>query len=184
MRLFVIGVALLLMGGFASAQNGGIAGKSAPDWKVSQWHQLPEGKKSLSPADYKGKVLYLYFFQSWCPGCHSSGFPTLKKVKQHFANDPNVEFVVIQTTFEGHSTNNASRLSETAKRYSLDIPFGQSAGNSGTPDIMRKYRSRGTPWTVIIDPDGKVRYNHFHIKPNQAISMIKKLAKPSTTANR
>jgi len=166
---------LLFANNLASAQNGGIAGQAAPKWKVEKWYQLPEGKKSLSPADYKGKVLYLYFFQSWCPGCHKTGFPTLVKVKEKFANNPNVEFVVIQTAFEGHTINKASKLSETAKRYGLDIPFGQSTGSFILPEIMRKYKSRGTPWTVIIDPSGVVQYNNFYIKPDQAIGLIEKL---------
>jgi hypothetical protein len=42
---------------------------------------------------------------------------------------------------------------------------------------MRQYRSAGTPWTVIIDPRGDVVYNNFHIKPDQAVALIKRLLK-------
>lgn len=166
---------LLIVSQVASAQSRGIVGKKAPDWKTSEWYQLPEGKKSLSPSDYKGKVIYLYFFQSWCPGCHRSGFPTLKKMSQQFSENPDVVFLAIQTTFEGHSINDASKLKATADRYQLKIPFGQSAGKSGTPDIMKKYRSGGTPWTVIIDKEGKVRYNDFHISAEKATRLIQSL---------
>ena len=62
----------------------GIVGRQAPRWETSKWIGLPEGKKSLDIKDVKGKVTYLYFFQSWCPGCHSSGFPTLKKLEKQF----------------------------------------------------------------------------------------------------
>ena len=37
-------------------------------------------------ADFRGKVVYLYFFQSWCPGCHRHGFPTLQAMSKHFAD--------------------------------------------------------------------------------------------------
>jgi hypothetical protein len=40
---------------------------------------------------------------------------------------------------------------------------------------MRSYRSGGTPWTVIIDPDGWVAYNHFHIEAESAAALIEKL---------
>ena len=43
------------------------------------------------------------------------------------------------------------------------------------PEIMRNYRSGGTPWTVIIDPEGAVVYNHFHIEPKSAVALIEKL---------
>ena len=158
------------------AQSRGIVGQNAPEWKTSDWHQLPGGSnKGLNPADFKGKVIYLYFFQSWCPGCHRSGFPTLKKMTEQFSKDNEVAFVVIQTTFEGHSINDVSKLAKTADRYQLRIPFGQSSGKSGTPEIMRKYRSGGTPWTVLIDKNGKVRFNDFHISSKKATQLINTL---------
>lgn len=171
---------VLTTGNLASAQSGksqkpGIAGQPAPEWAVSKWHQLPKGKKDLNVSDYKGKVLYLYFFQSWCPGCHSQGFPTLKKLHDKFKDDKGVEFAVIQTTFEGHRTNTASKLAPTAAKYKLPIPFGQSAGDRGNPEIMQKYRSGGTPWVVVIDKNGKVQYNDFHINPDKASELIKRL---------
>jgi len=43
----------------------GIVGQKAPEWEVSHWIQLPEGKKAVQIGDYKDKVLCLYFFQSW-----------------------------------------------------------------------------------------------------------------------
>ena len=133
----------------------GIAGQQAPEWSVSKWHQLPDGKESLNISDYKGKVLYLYFFQSWCPGCHSTGFPNLQKLHAKYKDDKQVEFVVIQSTFEGHSVNTDRKLAPTAAKYKLPIPFGQSKGR-GTPEIMQKYRTGGTPWVVIIDKEGRV----------------------------
>ena len=45
----------------------------------------------------------------------------------------------------------------------------------GIPEIMRIYRSGGTPWTVIIDTAGRVVYNNFHIKETQAVSLIELL---------
>lgn len=53
--------------------------------------------------------------------------------------------------------------------------MAHAVGNDATggiPETMRKYRSGGTPWTVIIDPAGRVVYNAFHIKPAHALEMI------------
>ena len=163
----------------AQAQDRGILGQPAPEWKTSKWIQSNPPSPKPQPDDYKGKVLYLYFFQSWCPGCHRSGFPTLKKMTETFARDSEVDFAVIQTVFEGHSINHAGRLQEPADKYDLRIPFGQSEGNSGTPDIMKRYRSGGTPWTVIIDKKGIVRFNDFHLHPDKAKELIEKLKKES-----
>ena len=156
-------------------QQRGVVGRQAANWSVSQWYQLPEGKESIDVGDYSGKVLYLYFFQSWCPGCHSSGFPTLKTLTEKFEDDPDVAFVAIQTTFEGHNVNTASKLKTMARKYKLKIPFGQSAGTEGTPDIMRKYRTGGTPWVVIIDKQGIVRFDGHHVTPESAVSGMNEL---------
>lgn len=164
-----------LLGQSGQSRKPGIAGQQAPEWAVSNWHQLPKGKTDLNVGDYKGKVLYLYFFQSWCPGCHSQGFPTLKKLHDQFKDDKDVEFAVIQTTFEGHRINTANKLKPTAEKYKLPIPFGQSKGTQGSPEIMQKYRSGGTPWVVVIDKSGKVRYNEFHIQPAKAKQLIERL---------
>lgn len=158
-----------------STSRYGIAGQQAPPWKVSQWHQLPTGAVTLNVEDFRDKVIYLYFFQSWCPGCHQSGFPTLKAMTEQFADADDVAFAVIQTTFEGHEENDASKLKPTADRYGLTIPFGQSEGNTGTPDIMRQYRTGGTPWVVIIDKEGKVVFNDFHVAPAVAAAQIRRL---------
>jgi len=180
LRLFALLFSAFLLAPSAYAQDLGIVGRPAPAWAVSQWHQLPPGKKTLDVADYKGKILYLYFFQSWCPGCHSSGFPTLKTLTENFADEKGVAFVAIQTTFEGHHINTAEKLVVTAKRYGLNIPFGQSAGKKGTPDIMRKYRTGGTPWVVLINAEGRIVFNNFHADPKRATDP----PKPTAPANK
>lgn len=153
----------------------GITGQMAPQLKVSKWIGLPNGKSSIDASDFKGKVTYLYFFQSWCPACHKVGFPTLQKLEKKFRDAQDVQFVVVQTTFEGHKINTTDKLKVTADRYDLKIPFGQSANESGTPDIMLKYRTGGTPWVVIIDKGGKVVFNDFHVDPMGAAKTIEAL---------
>ena len=158
----------------------GIEGRTAPDWDVTQWINLNPESNKIDVGDFDGKVVYLYCFQSWCPGCHSSGFPTLKAVQQAFKDDEGVAFVAVQTTFEGFAHNTFEQAKEVAKKYGLDIPIG----HSGTPEkrstIMTRYRTGGTPWTILIDPDGVVRYNDFHIRPQQAIDLVNRLKRKNT----
>jgi hypothetical protein len=106
------------------------------------------------------------------------GFPTLQKVTQAFKNENQVIFLAVQTVFEGYEFNSRNKLRKNQLEWGLKIPMAHAAGNPQThdiPAIMSKYRSGGTPWTVLIDPKGKVAYNHFHIQPPQAIAMINQL---------
>ena len=58
----------------------------------------------------------------------------------------------------------------------MDIPAGHEAGvgNSGS-QVMQRYRSGGTPWTVIIDKEGIVRYNHFQASAGTMVELIEGL---------
>ncbi len=161
----------------AEARKRGIVGQTAPSWQgIETWFQLPKGKKALDVSDFKGKVVYLYCFQSWCPGCHSRGFPTLKHVHHQFGGQSDVVFVAIQTVFEGFTTNTASRALSTVQDFGLDIPTGHDPGPSdGGSLVMRRYRSGGTPWTILIDKKGVVRFNGFRLSPDQARAQVEAL---------
>jgi len=177
MFLIAVAFSLLTLSSSTVAQPRGILNQKAPSWEVKEWMQLPDGKKSLDVVDMSGKVIYLYCFQSWCPGCHAYGFPTLQKVIERYEDDPDVAIVAVQTTFEGFSSNGVRQAKDVARKYDLDIPIGQSGTRRERSKLMRNYRTGGTPWTIIIDREGVVRYNNFHIDPAAAIRLIADLKK-------
>jgi hypothetical protein len=47
---------------------------------------------------------------------------------------------------------------------------------------MRDYKTRGTPWTIIIDPQGMIRFSAFHTSPENAIKMIDGFGKKAAEA--
>ena len=97
---------------------------------------------------------------------------------QAFNNADQVKFFAVQTVFEGYDYNSQDKLRKNQLEWDLKIPMAHAAGNPRNheiPEIMRKYRSGGTPWKIIIDPQGKVAYNNFHIEPPQAVALIKRL---------
>ena len=152
----------------------GIVGQESPSLQGVEWIQTVE---RTSPAIEKGNVNYLFFFQSWCPGCHSHGFPTLQKLKEKF---PAVNFIAVQTVFEGFGTNTKARAVADVKSFGLDIPVGHD-GTLATPSpLMREYRSGGTPWTVIIDKHGIVRFNGFRLQVKQGEELLNMLINEPT----
>ena len=95
-----------------------------------------------------------------------------------FKGNEMVQFMAIQTVFEGFQVNTQNKVRKNQLKYNLKIPMAHAAGNPNSQrvsEIMQKYRSGGTPWKVIIDPSGKVVYNDFHIDVDQAVSLIKAL---------
>jgi thiol-disulfide isomerase/thioredoxin len=159
-----------------SSERYGIKGKQAPLLQVDYWIDASGKPATFSQRQVDGKWVYLKCFQNWCPGCHEHGFPALKKVADAFQNENRVEVLVIQTVFEGFSSNTQDRVRELQLRYELPIMMGHDAGDPKSnphPRTMQDYRTGGTPWVVIINPEGEVIYNHFHINPDRFITQLK-----------
>lgn len=165
----------------AQAQNNNTP-VSAPELRVPYWID-GDGKetKAFTLADHEGKWVFLKCFQNWCPGCHSHGFPTLQKLVETFGTEhEKIAFAGIQTTFEGHYTNNKEALRPLQLRYKSPIPFGQDAGDPNLersnpkhfPSTMLDYRTRGTPWLILITPDRQVAYSNHHVKTDGLIEYL------------
>ena len=64
---------------------------------------------------------------------------------------------------------------ETQKEYELAIPFGHDEGDDSTRNrssVMHYYRSGGTPWFILIDQNGTVVFNDFHLNTDKAIEYL------------
>ena len=173
-----IGTLGLSLPAHSAERDQSIQGHLAPELDVSHWIDGDgERAEPFSVAAQRGKWVYLKCFQEWCPSCHSVGFPNLQKLKAAFPDDSKVAAAVIQTTFEGHSTNTADALRKNQLRYELALPFGHDPGNDNLPNsdpahypnTMRSYRTRGTPWVTLIDPNGIVVFSDFHIDMDRLI---------------
>jgi thiol-disulfide isomerase/thioredoxin len=154
----------------------GIANQLAPEIVLDYWIDANGRQIDYKFANTKGKYVYLYFFQSWCPGCHSHGFPTIKTVANAFRHDDRVVFLAIQTVFEGYSINTLNKVREIQKQYQLPVIMGHDPGDPASDTSaksMRDYRSGGTPWVIIIDPTGTVIFNDFGIDSDAIIKYLR-----------
>ncbi|MBT8221007.1 MAG: redoxin family protein [Bacteroidia bacterium] len=163
---------VLLYSSALFAQYGGIEGEEAPEWDIEAWLDGSGELGSYKLSDFAGKKIVVFCFQSWCPGCHKSGFPTMKYLNKRFGDQENVEFVAIQTVFEGADVNNFKKLKKMQKKYKLNIPFGHDIGTESS-HIVERYRTGGTPWFIVINESGKVVYNHYELTPQVASRLLK-----------
>ena len=58
----------------------------------------------------------------------------------------------------------------------MAIPFGHD-GTGKPSKFFRDYKAGGTPWAIVIDKEGVVRANDFHIEPEKAAELIDSLRK-------
>ena len=154
----------------------GISSQNAPELRVPYW--IDGQGKPIEPirlADLGDGHKVIYCFQHWCPGCHSRGFPALKRLVDNLS-DKGFGFAVVQTVFEGAEKNTVEKLRETQLHYGLDLPFGHDLPPEGEryPTVMEDYRSGGTPWFIVIDPKGEVIFNDFRLDADRVIAAFEK----------
>jgi thiol-disulfide isomerase/thioredoxin len=160
--------------------DSGIVGLPAPALENIRWIDENGDERSPLTLDELGPGFkILFFFQDWCPGCHSHGFPTFVKLVEAF-RDKGIGLAAIQTVFEGSDVNTFDRLRENQRRYGLRVPFGHTAADPASagavPTIMESYRSGGTPWFVVIAPDGRVVYDGFRLDAEALVQALRPLA--------
>jgi membrane-associated protease RseP (regulator of RpoE activity) len=138
----------------------GETGFEAPPWHAYAWANVGAGK-GPSPSSAKGKVLVIHAFQSWCPGCARWGFPVMKQVEDAMRDAPDVVVCHVQTVFEGAEENTPERGPKEAAKYGVRAPVGFDARVDGASQslLMERFGTGGTPWTIVIDRKGVVRFN-------------------------
>ncbi len=157
----------------------GIVGYMAPKWDVAKWIDEDGKPAKINMHHYDWKMKVIFCFQSGCKGSHKVGFPALKKMVDALKGDDRIAFFAVQTVFEGQEENTFEKIRKIQKQYKLKIPFGHDPGDESTDNIskiMHNYRSKGTPWFIVIGTGGSVVYNDFQINVKKAIVVLKELA--------
>lgn len=149
--------------------------RKAPELRVQRWLDA-HGANVVAPlklSDVGTGFRILFAFQHWCKGCHVHGFPTLQRLHSELGAK-GVGFAVIQTVFEGKHENTFEQLRVNQIEYELPLPFGHDEPTTGArlPSFMEDFRTQGTPWFTVIDPDGRVVFSDFHLDAERLISTL------------
>lgn len=105
-----------------------------------------DGKK-IDLGDLRGKVVFLNFWASWCLPCLAE-FPAIKKLYQHYKDDPEVVFIFVDADGD---LEKAARFMQKRK-YMLPAFRSETA----VPDVLFK---GALPTTVVLDKRGRISYN-------------------------
>ncbi|HEX2668196.1 MAG TPA: TlpA disulfide reductase family protein [Gammaproteobacteria bacterium] len=101
----------------------------------------------LDLAPYKGKVVYLDFWASWCKPCRQS-FPWMNAMQKKYAG----ELVIVAVNLDEEQADAARFLKETPADFTVVYdPEGKSA---------EQYGIIGMPSSFVIGRDGQVLKKH------------------------
>lgn len=98
--------------------------------------------------DYRGKVIMLNFWASWCPPCRRE-MPSMERLYQKFSEQGLVVIAVNQW-------EDPDLVFEFTGRLSLEPTFPILLDRESK--VSEQYGVKGLPTTFLIDRDGKLRY--------------------------
>ena len=84
-----------------------------------------------------------------------------KKLEDHYAKASDVVAFHLQTVWEGQHANKPETHERIAKYFKIKVPIGYDCHVDGArlSIVMQQYSTGGTPWTIVIDKKGVVRFN-------------------------
>ncbi|WEK37026.1 MAG: TlpA disulfide reductase family protein [Candidatus Pseudobacter hemicellulosilyticus] len=113
--------------------------------------------KTVSLADYKGKVVILDFWATWCAPCKAS-FPDMQRSVNKYSKDKDVAFFFVHT-FE----KNENPVKDAAdfikdKQYTFQVLMDLKDEATKSNKVAAGFNIKGIPTKIIIDRQGLVRF--------------------------
>lgn len=131
---------------------GWIAGAEAAGFETRAALPAPELKaRDLSGAtttlaDYRGKVVLLNFWATWCPPCHRE-MPSLERLRIRMAGRP-MEIVAIS------SAETPAEVKAYLSKMKLGFPVLLDSDSSNT----RRWKVFALPTTFVLDAEGRIHH--------------------------
>lgn len=123
-----------------------LVGYMAPNFTLSDLN----GKR-VSLADFRGKVVFVNFWATWCGPCRQE-MPDMQKLFEQ--QNPDVVILAVNLT-------NTERSPELVRRFMEELQLGFTALLDPEGAVAEQYRLLSIPMSVFVGPDGVIRAKHL-----------------------
>lgn len=142
-RFSLIFVLLLYVTKTLAHPNYSNSESTAPNWVLNDLHG-----KSVRLSDYKGKIVVLNFWATWCSTCRKE-LSEFVAMKQQFESKG---VVIIGVAMD---RDNVADVKAIVRQYFVNFPTVIA-----TSSMLRDYGVASTPQTFIINRNGIVVFKH------------------------
>lgn len=109
---------------------------------------LNSASGTINLANYKGKVVYLDFWASWCAPCRKS-FPWMNTMQEKY-HDLGFKIIAI----------NLDEDKNKAEQFLKETPANFTIAYDPTSKVARTYKVKGMPSSYLIDRKGNILSEH------------------------
>jgi len=149
----ILVVALTVVGAACAAPAAKTPAVPAPDFSIKDLQG-----RVLSLADFKGKVLVINFWATWCPPCRREIPDFIAAYKE--LQGEGLEIVGVSVDELG-----LAELSDWAKKMGINYPVAMA-----TKKIIEDYQPGDyIPATIIIDRQGLIRFRQSELMTKDAL---------------
>ncbi|MDH5633753.1 MAG: TlpA family protein disulfide reductase [Gammaproteobacteria bacterium] len=148
---------LLLMISWFPTTNAG--SDNAPEFN------LPGVENTISLNQYRGKVVYLDFWASWCVPCRES-FPWMNAMQNKY-HDKGLAVVTV----------NLDKERALADKFLKEVPAAFVIGFDPEGSTAESYGLMGMPSSFIINRSGQIVYRHVGFRKENADKLEQELVK-------
>jgi thiol-disulfide isomerase/thioredoxin len=134
-----------------------------------------DGARPIDLSAYKGKVLYLDFWASWCGPCAKS-FPFMNQLQEEFGGKG---LTLVGVNLDENSDDANAFLSQHPANFTIAADKGE--------ECARQFDVKAMPSSYLIGPDGVIHHVHLGFRADAGKelreSVEKLLAETSPAAN-
>ena len=123
-------------------------GSNAPDFSLQLQQDGKTSNKTVTLNSYKGKVLFLHFWATWCPPCKVE-LPHMESLAKKLASQGDkakMEFLAVCIS--------DSQKALTSFMQKNGYTFPSALDEPGL--VAMKYGIQGVPTSILISPEGKI----------------------------
>jgi len=117
--------------------------------------------KPLKISDWKGKVVVLDYWATWCGPCRKS-FPSMQKLYEKYRNNPNVVFAIVNV-WERTPDRTKVVTDFLSSNASLTFPVYIDKDDS----VVAKFGVTGIPTKFFLGKDGRIQFKEVGLLPDE-----------------